>query len=86
MAKGQQKSNKEVEKTLVNINENLNQLNKRVKCIEEKDVQEEASATEIRVEDKRVSAERYKAKFTFFGVIFASAMSVIGIIIALILE
>jgi len=82
----QQKSNKEVEKTLVNINENLNQLNKRVKCIEEKDLREDVSATEIRVKEEEVKSEKFKAKFTFYGVIAAGVLALMGILIPLIVN
>ena len=79
-------SNKEVETTLYNINENLNKLNGRVENLEKAEEKEETSKTEIRVEDKRVSSERYKAKFTFYGVIIAGALTLIGIIVQLVIK
>ena len=82
----QLKSNKEVEGVLVKINENLNQLNKRVKTIEEKDIKDDTSATELRVEEQRNNAAMWKAKFTFYGVIVAAALGLIGIIIPLMIN
>jgi len=82
----QLKSNKEVERTLMNINENLNQLNTRMKAVEEKDVQEEISATELRVENTRKSSERFKAKATFYGVIATGVFSIVSMIIAIVLK
>ena len=79
-------SNREVETTLVNINENLNKLNSRVENLEKADEVEKVSQTEIRVEDTRAKAAQYKAKFVFYGVIFSSTTSVIVLIATLLLK
>lgn len=82
----QNKSNEEFEKALGSINENLNTLNSEVGRLKATDEKEEISKTEIRVEDKRLSAERYKAKFTFYGVIVAGVLAAIGILIPLLVQ
>ena len=82
----QLKSNEEVKTTLYNINENLNKLNGRVDNLEKTEEIEKVSATELRVENSRERSARFKAKFTFYGVIASCSVTVILFIATLLLK
>lgn len=81
--KKQSEANKEFKTTLTNIDKNLTNLNTRMKAVEEKDIQEEVSATELRVKEEETRSEKFKAKFTFYGVIAAGVLALIGILVPL---
>lgn len=82
----QLRSNREVETILSKINENLNQLNRRVKTIEEKDIQDDISEADRKSKEEESNSEKFKAKFTFYGVIAAGVLALLGIIIPLIIR
>ena len=82
----QVQSNDKFEETLTNINENLNTLNNRVDHLEISKKKEESTKAEIQIEDKRLRAEQYKSKFTFYGVIVTAVLAMFGIMIPLVMQ
>lgn len=83
-------ANREVQDCLHEINENLKTLNVKVEGLEKHDEEidrqlKESSLSdhEVELEDKRLAAERFKAKFSFFGVIITAMLVLLGIIFPL---
>jgi Mg2+ and Co2+ transporter CorA len=75
-------SNDKFENTLKNINANLNSLNDRVGHLEDLKEKEE----DITIANINSNVENNKSKFTFYGVIAAGILAIVGIALPLIIK